>query len=450
MDNKSDFAEFIEDWLRDTLGVDPGMTQVLKVIILFIAMIFIALLLWTIGQWVINRFIYRLVKRSSSQWDDAMEEKGVFRKLGHIVPAIVISSLTPVVFTDYPKSVPMIGKIMAAFITLMIIRVIVSAIGATNVYLSRSPKYKDKPIASFTQLAKLIFWFVGVIIILAIVIGRNPIYMFSALGAVSAVLLLIFKDTILGFIASIQVTINDMVRIGDWVEMPKYGADGDVIEINLTTVKIINWDKTISTVPTYSFVSDSFVNWRGMQESGGRRIKRSISLKMSCIRFCSDEDLERYSKIQRVRDYIKRRSAEIEEYNREHKIDTDASIVNGRRMTNIGILRAYILQYLRDNPKINHEMTCMVRQLAPTETGVPLEIYCFTATVAWLEYEPIQGDIFDHILASVQHFDLEVFEGPAGSDYLNLGRRIAADGINEKTIAEPEQQTRLNVGTEKE
>ena len=443
MDNRTNFAQFIEDWLHDTMGVDLGMTQVLKVIILFVAMLFIALLLWIIGQWVIHRFISRLVKRSSSQWDDVMAERGVFRKLGHLVPAIVISTLTPVVLTDYPTYVPFVEKIMAAFIVLVIIRVVVSAIGAANIYLSRSPKYRDKPIASFTQLAKLIFWFIGVIIILAIVIGRNPIYMFSALGAVSAVLLLIFKDTILGFIASIQVTINDMVRIGDWVSMPKYGADGDVSEINLTTVKVINWDKTISTVPTYSFVSDSFVNWRGMQESGGRRIKRSISLKMSGIRFCDDEDLERYSKIQRVRGYIKQRKAEIEAYNIEHDIDTKNSIVNGRRMTNIGIFRAYILQYLRDNPGLNQEMTCMVRQLEPTDMGVPLEIYCFTATVKWLEYEGIQGDIFDHILATVGHFDLEVFESPAGSDFQSLGRRITTDGTSIKNITQSEPQQRL-------
>lgn len=429
MDQQTDFAQFIEDWLRHSLGVDPDMTQWLKMLILFIGMILFAMIFWWVGQWIIHRFVERLVRRTSATWDDVLAEKGVFRKLGHIVPAAVISVFTPIVLTDYPTYVPFIEKLMGAFITLVIIRVVVSAIAAANVFLSRSPKYKDKPVASFTQLAIILFWFVGVMIILSIILGQNPIYMFSALGAVSAVLLLIFKDTILGFIASIQVTINDMVRIGDWVSMPQYGADGDVIEINLTTVKVKNWDKTISTIPTYKFVSDSFVNWRGMEEDDGRRIKRAIRFKMSTVKFCSDSDLDRFAKIERVRDYIEERRAEIEKYNREHGVDTDASIVNGRRMTNIGILRVYILRYLQGNPNVNQNMTCMVRQLEPTEKGVALEIYCFSKNKAWVQYEAIQGDIFDHILAAVKHFDVEVFENPAGSDFRSLASPGRAEPV---------------------
>lgn len=417
METESNFAEFIEVWLNESLGIAPEYTQLAKMFILFAVMIVVALLLWQIGQWIIKRFFSRLVRRTATKWDDALEERGVFRKIGHIIPAVVISVLAPIVFTDYPGAVPIIDKLMDIFVLLVIIRVVVSVTTGTGLFLSRSPKFKDKPIASFAQLANLLFWFTGIILILSIILGQNPIYMFSALGAVSAVLLLIFKDTILGFTASIQLTINDMVRIGDWVSMPKYGADGDVVEINLTTVKVINWDKTITTVPTYAFVSDSFVNWRGMQESGGRRIKRSISLKMSRVKFCSDEDLERFSKIQRVRKHIADRKEVIAEYNKQNAVDTESSIVNGRRMTNLGIFRAYVLQYLRDNPNLNHNMTCMVRQLQPTELGVALEIYCFTASVQWLIYEDVQSDIFDHILAAVPHFDLEVFENPAGSDF---------------------------------
>ena len=427
MNSNRNFAHSIEEWLHESLGVDPGMTQVVKVVLLFVVMIVLAVVVWLIAQWFINRFFSRLVKRTASKWDDSLEQQGTFRKLGHIVPAVLISVLTPLVFADYPIAIPYIEKLMTIFVMLVIIRVIVSAITGTGLFLSESPKFKDKPIASFAQLANLVIWFVGIILVLSPILGQNPIYMFSALGAVSAVLLLIFKDTILGFTASIQLTINDMVRINDWVAMPKYGADGDVVEINLTTVKIRNWDKTISTVPTYAFVSDSFVNWRGMQESGGRRIKRSISLKMNRVRFCNDADLEEFSKIQRVRDHIERRKQVIAEYNREHEIDSEASLVNGRRMTNLGIFRAYILQYLKDNPSINHDMTCMVRQLQPTELGVPLEIYCFTASVAWLVYEDVQSDIFDHILAAVEHFDLEVFENPAGSDFGDPGLGLSGD-----------------------
>jgi len=420
MQTETDFAQFIEVWLHERMGVDMAMTQALKMAILFFIMIVAALLLWWIGQLIINRLLERVIRKTNTDWDDVLLEQGVFRKLGHIVPAIVVSELSPVVFTDYPNAIPAIEQVTDAFVALVIIRVIVSFVSAMAIFLNRSPKFRDKPIASFTQLAKIIIWSVGAIIIFGIVLGKNPITLFTALGAVSAVLILVFKDTILGFIASIQLTINDMVRIGDWVSVPKYGADGDVIEINLTTVKVANWDKTISTVPTYSFVSDSFKNWRGMQESGGRRIKRSLSLKITTVRFCDDQMLERYSKIELVKDHIAHRTKEIKKFNEDKGIDVNASVVNGRRMTNIGIFRVYVLNYLRQNPNINQEMTCMVRQLEPTEKGVPLEIYCFSAIKAWIDYERIQSDIFDHILAVVPHFDLEVFENPAGSDWKQL------------------------------
>lgn len=414
--DSSDFARFIEIWLHDKLGVAPSMTQPVKMLILFLAMVLIAAIFWWVAQVIINRFVKTLVHKTAAQWDDVLLEKGVFRKLGHIVPALVITTLLPIVFTDYPNWKNLIASLTAAFIAVIIIRVIAAIISSANVFLSNSPRYQDKPIASFTQLAKILVWSFGIIIVIAIIIQRNPIAILGAMGAISAVLLLIFKDTILGFIASIQLTINDMVRLGDWVSVPKYGADGDVIEINLTTIKVHNWDKTISTVPTYLFVSDSFKNWRGMQESGGRRIKRAISFKISTIRFCDDEMLERYSRIDLVRSHIEKRSAEISEYNLENQIDTTRSIVNGRRMTNIGIFRTYILNYIRRNPNINTDMSCMVRQLEPTEKGVPLEIYCFSRIKSWVEYEGIQSDIFDHILATYRHFDLEVFENPASSD----------------------------------
>lgn len=422
MQTETDFARFIEVWLHENLGVDMAMTQTIKMVILMLFMVVAALVLWWLAQLIINRILEKVIRKTNADWDDILLEQGVFRKLGHIVPAIVISELSPVAFTDYPAVVPAITQITDAFVALVIIRVIVSFISALAIFLNRSPKFRDKPIASFTQLAKIIIWSVGAIILFGIVLGKNPITLFTALGAVSAVLILVFKDTILGFIASIQLTINDMVRIGDWVSVPKYGADGDVIEINLTTVKVANWDKTISTVPTYSFVSDSFKNWRGMQESGGRRIKRSVNLKISMVRFCDEEMLNRYSKIELVREYIAERREEIVRYNREKNVDTEGSVVNGRRMTNIGVFRMYILNYLRQNPNLNQEMTCMVRQLEPTETGVPLEIYCFSAIKAWIDYERIQSDIFDHILAAVHHFDLEVFESPAGSDWKQLAQ----------------------------
>jgi len=417
MQEESNFAEFIEVWLHESMGVDIAMTQLFKMIILLVIMVFAAVVLWWIGQQIINRLLEKVIRKTNTDWDDVLMEQGVFRKLGHIVPAAVVSELSPIVFSDYPAAIPAIEQVTDAFVMLVIIRVIVSFIGAMSIFLHRSPKFKDKPIASFTQLAKIIVWSIGGIALFGIVLGKNPLTIFTALGAVSAVLILVFKDTILGFMASIQLTINDMVRIGDWVSVPQYGADGDVIEINLTTVKVANWDKTISTVPTYSFVSDSFKNWRGMQESGGRRIKRSINLKISKVKFCDQEMLDRFSKVDLVKDYIAQRQKEIDAYNSEKHIDTKSSVVNGRRMTNIGILRAYILSYIKQNPNINQDMTCMVRQLEATEKGVPLEVYCFSSIQAWVDYERIQSDMFDHILAAVSQFDLEVFENPAGSDW---------------------------------
>jgi miniconductance mechanosensitive channel len=414
---KTDFAEFIEVWLHETMGVDIAMTQTIKMVILFVTMIAAALIIWGIGQFIINRILKKVILKTSTDWDDIFMEEGVFRKLGHIIPAVIISELTPVVFTDYPEAIPAIEQIMGAFVILIVIRVVVSLIRALTIFLGRSPKFKDKPIASFTQLAKIIIWTVGGIILFAILFGKNPITFFTALGAVSAVLILVFKDTILGFMASIQLTINDMIRIGDWVSVPQYGADGNVVEINLTTVKVNNWDKTITTVPTYAFVSDSFKNWRGMEEGGGRRIKRSIFLKISNVKFCDKEMLARFSKVKLVEDYIAKRQKEIDAYNDDKKIDTKASVVNGRRMTNVGIFRAYVLNYVQHNPNINQDMTCMVRQLEATEKGVPLEIYCFSAIKSWVDYERIQSDMFDHILAAVSQFDLEVFENPAGSDW---------------------------------
>ncbi len=419
-ENETNFAEFIEDWLRNKFGVEPDMAQFLKMVILVIAAGIFALILWKIAQYFIKRFLKRIVQRTSTSWDDVLMEKGAFRKLGYLIPAIYITGVLPFVFADYPSLVPAIKTLTSAYIALVVVRIIISFISASNVYFSRSEKYKDKPISSFTQLAKLGVWIVGIIFVLSILIDRNPLALFGAMGAVSAVLLLIFKDSILGFIASIQLTINDMVRIGDWVSVPKYGADGDVLAIFLTTIKVRNWDNTISTVPTYSFISDSFKNWRGMQESGGRRIKRAINFKISSVQFCDDNLLARYAKIELARPHIEKRREEIIAYNADKKVDTVASIVNGRRMTNIGIFRAYILNSLRHNPNINQDMICMVRQLEPTEFGVALEIYCFSRIKSWIEYEGIQSDIFDHILATAKHFDLEVFENPASADLQKL------------------------------
>ncbi len=424
MENEKQFAEFIEKWLL-SIGVDAEMTQILKMIILVIAMLLIAGILWYIGQQFINRVVGRLAKKTKTNFDDYLVQKGFFNKLGHIIPIVIISALAPVVFTDYEDWIPYVQRTTSGLNILFILRAIDAFLTGAGKYFGESEKFKDKPVASFTQLSKIVLWLIGGLILAAVVLGKNPIVAFTALGAASAVLLFVFKDAILGFIASIQLTVNDMIRPGDWVSVPKYGADGDVLEINLTTVKVKNWDNTISTVPTYSFVSDGVTNWRGMQESGGRRIKRAIKVKISTVKLLDEKDLERFSKIELIRGYIEQRSREIAASNAERNADTSASIVNGRRMTNLGVFRNYILAYLRNNPRINQEMTCMVRQLEPTETGVPMEIYCFSALKAWVDYEGVQSDLFDHVLAVASHFDLEIFEVPASSDLRNLIPKVS-------------------------
>ncbi|MEC4678590.1 MAG: mechanosensitive ion channel domain-containing protein, partial [Nitrospirota bacterium] len=259
------------------------------------------------------------------------------------------------------------------------------------------------------------------ILIISALLDETPFYLLSGLGALTAVFMLIFKDAILGFVAGIQLTANKMVTHGDWIEMPKYGADGDVLEVSLTTVKIQNWDKTITTIPTYALISESFKNWRGMSESGGRRIKRAITIDMSTIQFCSDEMIEKFSKIRPIKVYIETKMKELTEYNTIHDLD-DANIVNRRRLSNIGTFRAYVVAYLENHPKIHQDMTFLVRQLAPGEHGLPIEIYVFCNDTAWARYEAIQADIFDHLLAAVPEFGLKVFQNPSGNDFKSWGK----------------------------
>jgi miniconductance mechanosensitive channel len=269
------------------------------------------------------------------------------------------------------------------------------------------------PIKGFIQVFKIIIYFTAAIFIISILLNKTPIYLFSGLSALTAVLMFIFKDAILGFVAGIQLSANRMVATGDWISMPKYGADGDIVEIALTTVKVQNWDKTITTIPTYALITESFKNWRGMSESGGRRIKRAISIDMNTIGFCTEDMLRRFGKIQYISDYIEKKKIELQEINKIEQVDT-SSLVNGRRMTNIGTFRAYVEAYL------NKEMTFLVRQLAPTEHGLPIEIYVFSKDQEWANYEAIQANIFDHILAVVPEFDLRVFQDPSGSDFSKL------------------------------
>ena len=416
MNTKS--MEWLTDWLIG-LGVEETSAMYLKLLILLFILFIFSYVTNLIVKKILIRSIRSVIKRTKTVWDDALVENKVFITLSHIAPAVVIYLTTPYIFEDFSGAIPYILRLVNAYISTVLIIVIINFLNTLKYYSENTKLFKDNPLDSYFQLVKIAIYIIGGIIILSFLLNKSPLYFFSALGAMTVVLLLIFKDTIMGFVASIQLSANDMIRIGDWVSKPKYGADGDVIEMNLTTIKVQNWDKTITTIPTYAFISESFKNWRGMSESGGRRIKRSLNIKISSIKFCTLEMLERFKKFQLIKDYIEEKSNKIEEYNKENKIDK-SYLINGRHLTNIGIFRVYAEAYVKNNPDINLNMTCMVRQLLPTEKGLPIEIYTFSNRQEWVTYEGIMSDMFDHLIAAVPEFELEVFQNPTGTDFRKL------------------------------
>lgn len=416
MNTKS--MEWLTDWLIG-LGVEETSTMYLKLLILLFILFILSYVTNLIVKKILIRSIRLVIKKTKTVWDDALVENKVFITLSHIAPAIVIYLTTPYIFEDFSGAIPYILRLVNAYISTVLIIVIINFLNTLKYYFENTKLFKDNPLDSYFQLVKIAIYIIGGIIILSFLLNKSPLYFFSALGAMTIVLLLIFKDTIMGFVASIQLSANDMIQIGDWVSMPKYGADGDVIEMNLTTIKVQNWDKTITTIPTYAFISESFKNWRGMSESGGRRIKRSLNIKISSIKFCTLEMLERFKKFQLIKDYIEEKSNKIEKYNKENKIDK-TYLINGRHLTNIGIFRVYAEAYVKNNPDINLNMTCMIRQLLPTEKGLPIEIYTFSNRQEWVTYEGIMSDMFDHLIAAVPEFELEVFQNPTGTDFRRL------------------------------
>ena len=348
-----------------------------------------------------------------------MYENKVFRNFAHLVPPILLEALIPSFLSGHPRLIS-IGLVLSeVYLIIGITSLILSLVKVAQVLFGRHPFMQDKPNESYAQLIRIVVYIIAGIYLFSVILGKSPLGIFSALGAMSVVLMLVFKDTILGLVASIQLSANDMVKIGDWVDFPKYGADGTVLEIKLQTIKVENWDKTISTVPTYAFVSDAFKNWRGMEESGGRRIKRSINIDLNSIQICTEEMLTRFCKIEFIESYVKAKEQEIAVHNTEKKIDL-STLANGRRLSNVGTFRAYIVAYLKSNEKINKDMTFLVRQLAPTEIGLPIEIYVFSSEKRWAVYEDIQADIFDHLLSIAPQFDLSIFQIPTGADFKSL------------------------------
>ena len=368
---------------------------------------------------VFNSLLTKIIKKTKTNWDDFLLSNKVLNKLSQLILVIIAQQMIPFIFMGFPHFTAGLQKFLNILVILSVYAFINSLLKTGRDILRTSKAFVDKPLDSYLQVVQIFLFFVIGTLVVSILTGNSPWSFLVSLGAASAILMLVFKDTILGFVASIQVSANDSVRVGDWIAMPKYGADGDVVQINLNNVKIQNFDKTITTIPTYTLLSDSFTNYRGMQESGGRRIKRSISIKISTIRYLTEAEISELKKIELLAPFIAKREEEIKAYNQRTGVD-ESVLVNGRRMTNIGLFRAYINAYAKNNPDIHKGLTFMVRQLAPNEHGLPLELYMFTNGTQWAFFENTMSDLFDHLFAAIKYFHLEVFELPASDDLRHL------------------------------
>lgn len=410
------FGRLFHDYLLNT-GLNKDLVDYFNSALLFVLVVLLAWILdWIIWK-ILRSLSVRLARKTKSNFDNFLVANRVPRALAHVIPLFLLFEFFPIVFFDFNYANGIALKSLYILGVILILSIAKRILSSLKDYLKTLSHLRDKPLDSYIQVLMIFAWLGGILTIFAIVTDTTVWKFFTALGAASAVILLIFKDSILGFVASIQVSINDMVRIGDWITFEKYGADGDVIEINLATVKVQNFDKTITTIPTYAMISDSFKNWRGMQNSGGRRIKRSIIIRQKSIRFLTEKDIKELKKIQLITNYLNTRSVQINKYNELHQINKQVTI-NGRNLTNIGVFRKYIETYLEQHSAINKKMTLMTRQLSPTPQGIPLEIYAFSADKRWENYEYVIADIFDHLLASLDYFDLEVFELPTSFETL--------------------------------
>lgn len=401
-------------WIYDRLleaGMGDQMAASLNLAVLFSLTLLIAAILdWVL--WKLLRYItVRVARRSRNNFDNFLVSHRVPLAVAHLFPLIFLLLTFPQVFQDFPLWGKLVWKLTAVIFVMQLLNVLKRFFRGVKEYLRTKPRYRDKPLDSYIQVFMIIAWIMGLLTLVVVITETSVGTFLTTLGAASAIIMLVFRDTILGFVASIQVTANDMVRIGDWITMDKYGADGDVIEISLATVKVQNFDKTITTIPTYALISDSFKNWSGMQKSGGRRIKRSLLISQKSIRFLTPEDIAGLMKVQLIRAYVEQRNGQIETYNAQHGINKEL-LLNGRNLTNFGVFRKYVTSYLENHPALNKEMTLMVRQLQPTAEGIPLEVYAFSADKRWQNYEYVMADIFDHLLAALPYFDLEIFELP--------------------------------------
>ncbi len=399
--------------LLESLHLSGQMATILGITLSIISIIIIAVCAQLITRLIITRIVHHFVKKTKTEWDDYLLKRKVFSALAHIPSALIIYSVSS--FSDLDTITLLLKGFAQIYFVVIFSLIFIRFANSVNDIYQTTSYASTRPIKGYVQLLQILIICISLIYVIAILIGKSPMTLFAGLSAMAAVLILVFKDTILGFVASIQLSANKMLKPGDWIEMPSHNADGTVIDITLNTVKVQNWDKTITTIPTYALVSESFNNWAGMEESGGRRIKRSINIDMRSIRFCDDELMERLSHFYLLKDYLRDKQEEIDTHNKKLKLE-DKDVFNGRKQTNLGIFRQYLKAYLQQNPNIHQNMTFLVRHLQPTEKGLPIEIYVFSKDQRWAYYESIQADIFDHIIAMLPQFDLKVFQSPSGYD----------------------------------
>ena len=412
---------FLNAYLTENLlelGLTTGMVESLVRGGLILLVLLLSWVAHRVSQGPINRSIEKFAHYTIQQWDDILVEKHIVKRILYFIPLILLYVLSSPILTG-TSLLPLSQTLISVLFLIAGMMFVDAMLSALLAIYGKSAIAKEISITPFVQVLKLGLYFVTGILLLSLLLQKTPLYFLSGLGALTAVLMFVFKDVLMGFVAGIQLIANKMVAPKDWIEMPKYGADGDVLEITLTTVKVQNFDNTITTIPTYALINESFKNWRNMNLSGGRRIKRYVNIDLGSIKFCSSEMLEQFKRIQLISQYIQNRQEEILVYNKKHQVD-ESKLVNGRRLTNIGVFRSYVEAYLRRHPMIHKDMTFLIRQLSPSENGLPIEIYVFCKDTNWNAYEAIQADIFDHILAVVSEFDLRVFQEPSGSDFQKI------------------------------
>lgn len=417
---------WLTEWLHShlqLLNLSEFWTEVLLFGVSATIMVLVSWLAFMIVRRVLVFTIVKMVRKTRSKIDDFLVHRKVFHRLAHLAPVVVIYFLSDLFWGAQADRLAVFHDLVSLYLLVVIIAAFQALLKAFEDIYNTFPFAYDRPIKGYLQVVQLLAIIVGILVAISIIFNVKVTAIIAGMGALAAVLMLVFRDSILGLVAGVQLSANRMVRVGDWISMPGHNADGTVLEITLNTVKVRNWDKTISTIPTYAMVSNSFINWRGMEESGGRRIARSVYIDTHSVKFCTAEMLDKFKKIHHLKAYIEERQKEIEEYNKQHEID-ESLPVNGRRMTNLGIFRKYLENYLINHPNINHQMTLIVRHLDPTEKGIPIQIYAFSSQQEWAKYEAVQADIFDHVLAIIPLFELQIFQNPSGDDLKMLGNLV--------------------------